>query len=196
MPSFSGSRSVHQNVGARLHLALIERAARHRVAGAANVAAVGWHRVHRDRRRKRRPHRHRGAAVASAPSPYRLFAFPPLARYNVIGCAPCRRPGVGRLPLVQPHGEVADLGRLLQNVVVLALQEMVEPAVSQRVVIQPRVAHVALADHGVFRGALVAAMQRRRDHRVLLVARSRASRSCARSYRPPGSARSTRHTRT
>src|ERR1035441_1487435 len=45
---------------------------------------------------------------------------------------------------------------------------MVEPAVSQRVVIQSRVAHVPLADLAMLRGALVPAVQGWRDHRVLL----------------------------
>src|ERR1019366_2632652 len=45
---------------------------------------------------------------------------------------------------------------------------MVEPAVSQRVVIQPRVAHVPLADLGMLGSAFVRAMQGWRDHRVLL----------------------------
>jgi hypothetical protein len=42
-----GLGRIYENVGARFHFPLIERATGDRVAGAADIAAVGWHRVHR-----------------------------------------------------------------------------------------------------------------------------------------------------
>ncbi len=51
----------------------------------------------------------------------------------------------------------------------LAFEIVIEPRVSQLVVIQTRVADAAFADHRVFRRAFVGAMERRRNHRVLLV---------------------------
>ena len=53
--------------------------------------------------------------------------------------------------------------------VVVALEEHIEPTPRERVIVESRVAHAPLADDGVLRGALVRAMERRRDHRILLV---------------------------
>src|ERR1051326_150021 len=46
---------------------------------------------------------------------------------------------------------------------------MIEPRVSQFVIIQTRITNAALADHGIFGRPLVSAVQRGRNYRVLLV---------------------------
>src|ERR1700742_2557026 len=46
---------------------------------------------------------------------------------------------------------------------------MIEPCISDRVIIQPCIAHIALAHDGMFAGALILAVQSRRDDGVLLV---------------------------
>src|SRR6185369_12391614 len=67
------------------------------------------------------------------------------------------------------HREVANSGYLLENSVVLAFQEVIEPRVGQFIVVQPRVTHAALADHGVLSRTFVRAVQRRSYHRILLI---------------------------
>jgi hypothetical protein len=106
-----------------------------------------------------------------------------------------RRPGFRCLPFVAAHRVVAHPRRLLEDIVVFALKEVVEPSIRKRVVVQARVAHVALVDDGVRRRGPEGAVQGRRDDRVLL-------RGDFRPRRPPdivtrpGSAPSTRRTRT
>ncbi len=80
-----------------------------------------------------------------------------------------RRPGVGRLPLIASHGVIANLRGLGQRTVVLAFQKVIKPSIGDGVIIEARVAQVAIAYHSVFRGALVAAMRHGRDDGVLLV---------------------------
>src|SRR5207237_6034273 len=57
----------------------------------------------------------------------------------------------------------------------LSFEKVTEPGVGHFVIIQTRVAHAALSDYGILRGTLVRAMQRRRDHCVLLVGNFRTS---------------------
>ena len=78
-------------------------------------------------------------------------------------------PRVRGLPFVDAHGEVTHLRHLLENAVLLSLEKVIEPRVGQLVIVQPRVAHAALSDDGILGGALVAAVERGRDHRVLLI---------------------------
>ena len=73
------------------------------------------------------------------------------------------------LPLVRAHGEVGDLGLLLEDAVVFALEEVIEPGVGEGVVVEAGVAHAAFADDGVLGCALVAAVEGGGDDGVLLI---------------------------
>ena len=84
-----------------------------------------------------------------------------------------RRPHVRGLPLVAAHRVIGHPGLLLDAAVGVALQELVEEAVDDVVVVEARVAHVALADDGVLGGAREGAMRDRRDDRPLLIAHRR-----------------------
>ena len=79
------------------------------------------------------------------------------------------RPGVGGLPLVEAHGVVLHLGCLVEQGAGLVFEIAIEPGEGEGVVVEARVAEVALADDGVFRGALVSAMTGGRDDGVLLI---------------------------
>jgi len=64
-------------------------------------------------------------------------------------------------------------------VVVLSLQEVVEPAVGKLIVVEMGIANVALADYGVLSGPLVGTVERGRDNRILLVGYLSGGRSLA-----------------
>ena len=81
-----------------------------------------------------------------------------------------RRPRVGGLPPVDSHSEIADLWQLLEDVIVFPFQEVIEPSVGQRVIIEASVTHAALPDYCVFRRSPVSAVQRRSYHSILLIA--------------------------
>src|SRR5260370_39322572 len=138
------------------------------ISSAANITTVRGHRIHRVvvefvgtiRRWSRIAKR----AVA-APA----IGFPATRQEEAHWLRAYWRPGIRRLPLVDPHCEVADLRHLLENPVLLSLEKVIEPCVGQLVIVQPSVAHAALAHHRVFRCALVGAVKCRRDHRVLLI---------------------------
>ena len=60
------------------------------------------------------------------------------------------------------------MGQGIEEVVVLALEEVVEPAVGERRIVPAGISFVPLADDGVLGGTCISAVQRRRDHEVLL----------------------------
>src|ERR1039458_8623145 len=150
-----GFGSVDQDVGTGFLFALIESAAGDGVARAADVAAIAGHGVHGIVREGVGlvGGGRRGRERAIAAQAVGLAAARKVERH---GLGAGGRPRIGGLPLVDPHGEVANARHLLQDSVVFALQEMVEPAIGELVVIQAGIAHAALAHHRVFGGALVA----------------------------------------
>ena len=78
------------------------------------------------------------------------------------------------MPLVAAHGVVTHLRRLRQRALVVALEEAIEPAEGDRVVVEPCIPQVALPDDGVLLSPLIAAMGNRRDDGVLLIGDLRA----------------------
>ncbi len=110
------------------------------------------------------------------PSPLRVLALPPLDEIERQRLRAGRRPGVGGLPLVRAHREVGDLRQRIQPRRLFALEEAIEEAVHDFVVVEPRVAHAPLADDRVGRGAGVRAVRDRRDDRPLLVGDGRRRR--------------------
>ena len=72
------------------------------------------------------------------------------------------------MPLVEPRGVVTHLGRFFLKAIVLALQPVVEEIVDQSVVVESRVAHVALADDRLFLGGVKTAVGSRSDDNILV----------------------------
>src|SRR5207248_105501 len=149
-------------------LALIESAASHGITRTTYAAAIRWHGIHRivsEAVRVVGPLncRRQGAITEDT------IRLAPARQIEGHRLSRLRRPGIGRLPLIQAHSVVADLGHLFDNAAFLAFEKTVEPGVSQLVIIEPRISHATLTDYRVLRRAFVGAMQRWGNDCVLLI---------------------------